>query len=135
MKITLGLIASLLMSLLSCETSSLQEITFKRAQPLGQKSAYAMKNNVKTRPSPESVAIDLMMDARIKTAVTAELSNGLSGSGKGKGSMTYDPDKARLISNKSDITMDMSAEIKTASQSQHTKSSTSTSIQIDLVDK
>ena len=266
MKTALGLIASLLMSLLSC--GAMQEVTFKRAQPLGQKSSYTMKNTVKTLPSPESASMDVTMDARIETEVTSvqpdgdwtlatrlvtgevkingesqpagslpfagksfslvmdrngnvvkvigaedvlpgidlkqlatqmnpaallpasvvrvgeswpiETSNDLqmpggsmhqtikgtgtlrsvntgkanvdldlefamsinggsgmtaSGTGKGKVSMTYDVDKARIISNKSDIAMELAAEIRTGSQSHHTKSSVSTSGQFDLIDK
>ena len=265
MKTALGPIASFLM-LLSC--GSMQEITFKRAQPLGQKSAYKMKNIVRTQPSPESAAMDLTMDAKIETEVTSAQPNGnwtlstrivsidvevngeseppeqaplagksfsvvmdrdgkvvetagtedlvpgmdltqiatqvnpaamlparpvrvgeswaidtsndiqmttglvhqtitgtgtlrsvnagkalvdfdldfvmsmagapkmsLSGSGKGKASMTYDLDKARAISNKNDITMEVVAEIRAGSQNHHTKSSISTSAQIDLIDK
>jgi hypothetical protein len=267
MKTALGLIASFLMSLLSCG-ASVQEITFKRAQPLGQKSSYAMKNTVRTRPSPESAAMDLTMDAKIETEVTSAQANGnwtlttrlasvdlkvngesqpaeqvplagksfslvmdrdgkvvetagteellpgldlkqmatqmnpaamlpttsvrvgdswpidtsndiqmagstmhqtikgagtlkslnagqahvdfdldfamsmagsatmsLSGSGKGKASMTYDIEKARAISNKSDITMEVAAEIRSGSKSHHSKSSMSTSVQIDLIEK
>ncbi|HEV8486379.1 MAG TPA: hypothetical protein VGV87_22740 [Blastocatellia bacterium] len=269
MKLTLGLIASFLMSLLSCG-ASVQEVTFKRAQPLGQKSSYEMKNNVRARPSPESAPMDLTMDAKIETEVTSAQPNGnwtlatrlvsidlkingesqpaeamplagkafsmvmdrdgkvvettgtenllpgvdfkqiatqmnpaallpsrpvrvgetwpietsddiklpggavhqttkgngtlrsvnggqalvdfdldfamsmvggsdaitLSGSGKGKASMTYDLEKARAITNKSDITMEVAlAEIMTGGRRHDTKSSVSTSMQVDLIEK
>ena len=267
MKIALGLIASLVMTLLSCG-ASVQEVTFKRAQPLGQKSAYAMKNTVRSRPSPEAAGVDLLADAKIETEVTSAQPNGnwtlttklvsidikingetqpaqsvplagksfsvvmdrdgrvvdiagsdelmpgldlkqiatqmnpaamlpasgvrigetwpidtssdlqmaggtmhqvikgtgtlrsaiaghalvdfdldfalsmaggpgisLSGGGKGKASMTYDLDKARAISNKSDTTMEITAEVKAGSQSHHSRSTVSTLVQIDLIEK
>ena len=267
MKIALGFIASLVMTLLSCG-AGVQEITFKRAQPLGQKSTYSMKNTVRSQPSPELAPIELLADATIETEVTSAQPNGnwtlttrytsidlkidgksqpdqaaplagksfsvvmdregkvldvtgsdapmagldlkqlasqmnpeamlpasrvrigetwpintssdiemaggamhqiikgtgtlrsanagqaivdfdldfalsmagapgmnLNGSGKGKSSMTYDLDKARAISNKSDSTIEMTAEFKSGSQTQQTRSKVSISYQIDLIDK
>jgi hypothetical protein len=70
-----SVLASLLVSIISCGASP-QEITFKRAQPMGQKSSYAMKNSVTTRRSAESAAMDLIMDAKIETEVTSARPDG-----------------------------------------------------------
>jgi hypothetical protein len=77
--------------------------------------------------------VDFDLDFAMSMAGNPMMS--LSGTGKGKASMTYDVDKARAISNKSDITMDVAAEIRSGSESHHSKSSMTTSVQIDLIEK
>jgi hypothetical protein len=77
--------------------------------------------------------LDFDLDFAMSMAAGPKMS--LSGSGKGKASMTYDVDKARAISNKSDITMEVVANIRAESQNHQTKSSISTSVQIDLIEK
>lgn len=57
----------------------------------------------------------------------------LTGAGKGKGSLTYDIEKARAISNKTDLTMETSGEVRAAGQTQTTRSSVSTSVQLNLI--
>ncbi|HET9532815.1 MAG TPA: DUF6263 family protein [Blastocatellia bacterium] len=65
----------------SCSTGSSEEVNFKLSQPLGQKSAYTMKNRLKvdsTDPTSNSVlgSQQMELDAAFDTEVTASEPDG-----------------------------------------------------------
>jgi len=59
----------------------------------------------------------------------------VSGTGKGKTTAVYDTDKARFISNKSDVTIETTGKVSLGEKSEPIKNTLTTSMQIDLVKK
>ncbi|HWC76407.1 MAG TPA: hypothetical protein VG778_03040, partial [Blastocatellia bacterium] len=75
MKTLLSFLTSFLL-LSSCGAESPDGIVFKVAQPMGQKSSYAMKNNVVTKASDPMGSMEMTMEATFETEVTAAAPNG-----------------------------------------------------------
>ncbi|HWC76510.1 MAG TPA: hypothetical protein VG778_03560, partial [Blastocatellia bacterium] len=80
----------------------------------------------------------LSFDLRFETSMAgASPDQGitLNGIGKGNSSMIYDLEKARAVSNKVDATMDMTTQITSGGQTSISRSSVTTSVQLDLLPK
>ena len=80
---------------------------------------------------------EAVMDFDFIIQLSAEGNQGLnvSGTGKGKTTAVYDTDKARFISNKSDVTIETTGKVSLGEKSEPIKNTLTTSMQIDLVKK
>jgi hypothetical protein len=58
-----------------------------------------------------------------------------TGTGNGKTTVVYDPDKARFISNKSDVTLETAGRLNLGDKSEAVKNTLSTSLQVELVNR
>ncbi|HEX5734795.1 MAG TPA: hypothetical protein VF131_18325 [Blastocatellia bacterium] len=74
-------------------------------------------------------------DFIVQISVEGDESMNLSGNGKGKTTAVYDTDKARFISNKSDVTIETTGKVTMGEKSEPIKNTLTTSMQIDLVNK
>ena len=74
-------------------------------------------------------------DFIVQISVEGDQSMNLSGTGKGKTTAVYDTDKARFISNKSDVTIETTGKVAVGEKSEPIKNTLTTSMQIDLVNK
>jgi hypothetical protein len=77
----------------------------------------------------------LDFDFIIRLTMTADPQMNLSGNGKGKTTAVYDTDKARFISNKSDVSIETTGKVSFGEKSEAIKNSLSTSMQIELVNR
>ena len=74
-------------------------------------------------------------DFIVQISVEGDQSMTLSGNGKGKTTAVYDTEKARFISNKSDVTIETTGKVTMGEKSEPIKNTLTTSMQIDLVNK
>jgi hypothetical protein len=74
-------------------------------------------------------------DFIVQITMNVDQQMSFSGNGKGKTTAVYDTEKARFISNKSDVTIETTGKVSFGEKSEAIKNSLSTSMQIELVNK
>jgi hypothetical protein len=81
----------------------------------------------------DEATLDFDFIIRITMAAAPQMN--LSGNGKGQTTAIYDTDKARFISNKSDVSIETTGKVSFGEKSEAIKNSLSTSMQIELVNR